>query len=123
MSDDNDSLVDSHEERLQTLDATVNNLSLHLTPTLARLEQTMTYMADKLDNVGRSVSETKEAVDDLRLQEVTREVRVQGVEKGVQDLHDAENKRQARRWSAVKWFGGIVSAVVLAAILAALGLN
>ena len=122
-----DILLEAHENRLQDLERDVSSLSSQLLPALARLEATMVHGfkdvnarldrgEERFERIEESVMEVKKVAADAAAIDVTRDGRLQALEKA--EAERAEIKKGFRKWV----LGGI-GTLVLAAVLAALGLK
>lgn len=106
-------LVEAHEDRIQELERSTSAFNVQILPALARLEA---HLASGFEKVSESIERGDEKINAI-------ERKLDSVEPSIAILTIAHENSQNRKKAFVKWGVSLVGTLVVAALLAILGLS
>ncbi len=110
-----DGLIASHEDRIQSMEADLKEMSQEVLPTLSRLEQLVTSGFERFDDRLASMNRRMDGVEANSHQNQIRD-------SAIKALQEIEERRLKSRHNLKKWALTTVGGAVLTAFLAWLGL-
>lgn len=132
----NASVWDDHSDRLRRLEDGLASI----VPGIAAVNEAVNQMSKRLETIHEDVGEVKSVLQDRRVADAEQALRLKDLEAAevefravqtknaeqelrLKTLEDAEKEHKARRSAILKWGAGVVSSLLIAVLVAFLGLK
>lgn len=123
MPDNDDFILQSHENRIEGVEDDVKTLTSAVLPALARLTEAVEGTGAQIQSLDRKLDEKVVSVT-RRVQDLeAKDLRLEELAGSVAVLHADYRARRKRRAGFKKWVMGSIGTLVLAALTAFLGLK